>query len=196
MREAQARLRSAIGTARLRHLAVFPTITLLPGLGLSRVAQPGVSFVPPSTITQTTQVYNQGFSNLAAGITVPTLDIPKLLYQAKAEDARARQTAIAYERTAQTAYGEAQHALTDLAAGEAAQATLQDGEARAARAFAASRRRNDGGLDDLTAVLSAEQSWRAVRSALTVERVQTLRRAVQTYKALGGGWSPAGAGGL
>ena len=103
VRDAQARLRSAIGTARLRHLAVFPTITLLPGLGLSRVAQPGVSFVPPSTITQTTQVYNQGFWNLAAGITVPTLDIPKLLYQAKAEDARARQAAIAYERTAQTA---------------------------------------------------------------------------------------------
>ena len=196
VREAQARLRSAIGTARLRHLAVFPTITLLPGLGLSRVAQPGVSFVPPSTITQTTQVYNQGFWNLVAGVTVPTLDIPKLLYQAKAEDARTRQIAIAYERTAQTAYAEAQNALTDLAAGEAAQAKLQDGETRAARAFAAARRRYDGGLDDLTAVLSAEQSWRSVRSALTAERVQTLRRVVQTYKALGGGWSAAGAGGL
>jgi len=155
-----------------------------------------VSFIPPSTITQTTQVYNQGFWNLAAGISVPTLDIPKLLYLAKAEDARTRQTAVAYEHTVQTAYAEAQNALASLAAGEAAQAKLQDGEARAARAFVAARRRYDGGLDDLNAVLGAEQSWRAVRSALTDERVQTLRRAVQTYKALGGGWPAGGATGL
>lgn len=196
IREAQARLRSAIGTAKLRHLAIFPTITLLPGLGLSRIAQPGVSYIPPSTLVQTTQIYNQGFWNLAAGINIPTLDIPKLLYQARAEDARTRQSAIAYEKTVQTAFAEAQSAFYNLAAGEKAQAELEDGEARASRAFAASRRRYAGGLDDLTTVLNAEQSWRAVRSALTSERVQTLRRAVQTYKALGGGWPSAGAGGV
>ena len=195
IREAQARLRSAIGAAKLRHLAIFPTITLLPGLGLSRVSEPGVSFIPPATITQTTQVFNQGFWNLAAGINIPTLDIPKLLYQARAEDARARETAIAYEKTVQTAFSEAQGALSNLAAGQSAQARLEDGEARSARAFAASRRRYEGGLDDLTTVLNAEQSWRAMRSALTAERVRTLRRAVQTYKALGGGWPAAGAAG-
>ena len=195
IREAQARLRSAIGAAKLRHLAIFPTITLLPGLGLSRISQPGVSFIPPSTITQTTQVFNQGFWNLAAGINIPTLDIPKLLYQARAEDARTRQTAIAYEKTVQTAFSEAQSALASLAAGESAQARLEAGEVRSARAFAASKRRYEGGLDDLTTVLNAEQSWRAVRSALTAERVQTLRRAVQTYKALGGGWPATGAAG-
>jgi outer membrane protein TolC len=37
--------------------------------------------------------------------------------------------------------------------------------------------------------LSAETAWRTTRSALTSERVQALRRAVQTYKALGGGWA-------
>lgn len=195
IREAQARLRSAIGAAKLRHLAIFPTITLLPGLGLSRISEPGVSFIPPSTITQTTQVFNQGFWNLAAGINIPTLDIPKLLYQARAEDARARQTAIAYEKTVQTAFSEAQSALSNLAAGESAQARLEDGETRSARAFAASRRRYEGGLDDLTTVLNAEQFWRTGRSALTTERVQTLRRAVQTYKALGGGWPATGAAG-
>ena len=39
-----------------------------------------------------------------------------------------------------------------------------------------------------TAALSAEQSWRAVRSQLTAAQVQAQRRAVQAYKALGGGW--------
>jgi outer membrane protein TolC len=48
------------------------------------------------------------------------------------------------------------------------------------------------GLDDLTTALSAEQAWRAIRAALTSERVQALERTVTTYKALGGGWSSQG----
>ncbi len=188
VREAEYRLRSQIGTAKLRHLAVFPTITLLPGLGVSRVVSPGVSFIPPATIIPSEVSTNQGFWSLAAGLNVPTLDIPKLLYQARAEDARTRQAAIAYERTVRTAYGEAQNALTQLAASEQATGELADGEVSALRAYEGSKRRYDAGLDDLASTLNAEQGWRSVRSALTAERVASLRHAVQTYKALGGGW--------
>jgi hypothetical protein len=35
-----------------------------------------------------------------------------------------------------------------------------------------------------------------VRTDLTTERTDTLRRAVRTYKALGGGWNFTGAGGV
>jgi len=195
IREAEARLRSELGTAKLRHLAIFPTITLLPALGLSRTSEPGVSYIPPTTLVNTTQTFNQGFWNLAAGVNIPTLDIPKLLYQAKAEDARARETAIAYEKTVQTAFAEAQNAMTNLGAGERATDELALGETRAARAYEGAKARYAEGLDDLTSVLSAEQAWRTVRSALTTERVQTLRRSVQTYKALGGGWASAATAG-
>jgi outer membrane protein, multidrug efflux system len=199
IREAEARLRSELGTAHLRHLAIFPTITLLPGLGLSRTSSPGVSFIPPATLLPQQQTTGLGFWNLAANATAPTLDIPKLLYQAKAEDARARQSAIAYEKTVQTAFGEADSALVNLTAGRKALSVLVDGEGRAHRAYEAARKRYAMGLDDLTTALSAETSWRGTRSALTSERVQVLRRAVVTYKALGGGWAyealtPAGAG--
>ena len=122
------------------------------------------------------------------------LDIPHLLYDAKAEDARTEQAVIAYEKTVQTAYGEAENALVNLGAGERAVSVLEDGEARSRRAFDAAQKRYSMGLDDLTSALSAEQSWRATRSALTGERVQALRRAVQTYKALGGGWAYAASG--
>jgi NodT family efflux transporter outer membrane factor (OMF) lipoprotein len=191
IREAEYRLRAELGTAHLAHLAVFPTLTLLPGLGGSSIAQPGVSYIPPTTLITSQQVTTSGFWTLAAGLTAPTLDIPKLLDQAKAEDARARQAAIAYEKTVRNAFGEARGALTDLEAGERASALLTDGEARARRAYDASRRRYAEGLDDLSATLTAEQSWRTIRSALTSERVETLRRAVRTYKALGGGWDYA-----
>jgi len=195
VREAEFRLRSQIGAAHLKHLAVFPTITLLPALGVSRTVSPGDTFIPPSTVVPAEISSNQGFWSLAAGVNIPTLDIPKLLYQARAEDARTRQAAIAYEKTVQTAFGEAQNALTTLAASEKASGELIDGEASARRAYDGSRRRYEAGLDDLTATLTTEQAWRSARSAETSERVATLRRAVQTYKALGGGWAfTAGAG--
>jgi NodT family efflux transporter outer membrane factor (OMF) lipoprotein len=189
VREAEAHLRAQAGTGKLRHLAIFPTFTLLPGLGLSRTVSPGVSFIPPATLVPAQQTTSLGFWSLGVGVSVPVLDIPKLLYDAKAEDARTEQAVIAYEKTVQTAYGEAENALTNLAAGERAVSVLEAGEARAKRASDAAARRYAMGLDDVTAALSAEQAWRTTRSALTGERVQALRRAVQTYKALGGGWA-------
>ncbi len=193
VRESEARLRAQAGTGKLRHLAIFPTFTLLPGLGVSSTTSPGVAFIPPQTLIPSQQTTDLGFWTLGAGVSVPVLDIPRLLYDARAEDARTEQAVIAYEKTVQTAYGEAENALVNLGAGERAVSVLVDGEARARRAFTDSHTRYKMGLDDLTAMLSAEQTWRATRSALTSERVQALRRAVQTYKALGGGWAFAAA---
>jgi outer membrane protein TolC len=139
-------------------------------------------------IQQTTSL---GFWTWAGGVTVPLLDIPQLLYAAKAEDARTRQAAVAYEKTVQTAFGEAENAMVSLAAGKRAAAILADGEVRAHRASEAAQTRYAMGLDDLTTALSAEQAWRTTHSALTTERVQALRRAVAAYKALGGGWAYA-----
>ncbi|MGI8841602.1 MAG: efflux transporter outer membrane subunit [Caulobacteraceae bacterium] len=189
VREAEAHLRSQAGTAHLRHLAIFPTFTLLPGLGLSSVTSPGVSFIPPSTLVPAQQTTTLGFWTLGAGVTVPVLDIPKLLYDARAEDARTEQAVIAYEKTVQTAYGEAENALVNLGAGERAVAVLTDGEARAHRASQGAAKLYAMGLGDLTTALTAEQAWRTTRAALTAERVAALRRAVQAYKALGGGWA-------
>jgi outer membrane protein TolC len=116
-----------------------------------------------------------------------------LLFQAKAEDARSREAAIAYENTVRTAFGEAQNALTDVVAGERAVDQLAESEARAHRAYDGVRKGYDHGLDDLTTTLTEEQSWRVIRLALTIRRVQTLRSAVQSYKSLGGGWGYASA---
>jgi outer membrane protein TolC len=65
---------------------------------------------------------------------------------------------------------------------------LTAGEARARRAYEAAKFRYARGLDSLENALSAEQAWRATRSSLTSAKVQGLRRVVQAYKALGGGW--------
>ena len=117
------------------------------------------------------------------------LNIPQLLLDLRAQNARAEQAVINYERVVQTAYGEAENALVQLAADRRRVDLLTAGEARAERAYEAGRVGYGAGVTDLQTALSAEQSWRAVRSQLTAAQVQAQRRAVQAYKALGGGWS-------
>ena len=88
----------------------------------------------------------------------------------------------------QTAYGEAENALVRLDADRRRVALLAEGAARAERAYEAARIRYQRGLGDLQTALSAEQAWRASRAQLTAAQVQAVRRAVQAYQAVGGGW--------
>jgi len=191
IREADARIRGQGARSKLRHLAFFPTFTILPGLGVSNTTQPGVTFIPPLTLLPAQQTTALGLWSLGLGVSAPVLSIPQLKFEAKAEDSRTLQAVIAYEKTVQTAYGEAEVALNELGADERRLVILRAGEVRARRASEAARTRYADGLDELTPALSAEQAWRSTRSALTAERVQALQRAVQTYKALGGGWAYA-----
>ena len=191
VRQAEAQVRAQAGNARLAHLAIFPTFTMQPGLGLSRTVTPSVGFTPPNTFFPEQLATSIGFWTLAGGLSQPVLDIPRLLFEAKAQDKQTEQAVIAYEKTVQTAYGEAENALVSLDAAHQAVVILTDGEARARFAYDAAQKRYSMGLDDLTDALTAEQSWRSTRAALTSERTQALQRAVNTYKALGGGWAYA-----
>ncbi|HEX7761957.1 MAG TPA: efflux transporter outer membrane subunit [Caulobacteraceae bacterium] len=191
VREAEAKVRSAAGRDKIAHRAFFPTFTFQPSGGLSHLVSPGVSFIPPATLSPSQQTTNTSFWAYGVGVSQPVLDVPRLLADMHAQDARTEQAVIAYEKTVQTAFGEAESALVRLSADQRRVALLKDGETRSHRAYDAARTRYAQGLDDLQTALGAEQSWRTTKSALTAEQVQALRRAVQTYKALGGGWAYA-----
>lgn len=204
IREADAKLRAQSGTGRLRHLAFFPTFTMAPAVGLQQTTSPsvGVNILPGGAFSFFPEALTTslGYWTLAGNLAQPVLNLPQLRQDAKAEDARTEQAVIAYEKTVQTAYGEAENALVSLDAGHRAVAQLTAGEARSHRAYDAARRRYAMGLDDLTTALTTEQAWRGIHLALLNERVQALQRAVTTYKALGGGWAsvstvPAAIGG-
>ncbi len=175
VRRAEAMLGSALGRLDYAKLAFFPTFKLAPGIGLQKNEQPGFS----STVQNWT---------IGGNVTIPVLDIPRLLSEMKAQDARAEQAAIAYESAVQTAYGEAENSLVQLAADRRRVTLLDAGEDRAERAYEASRKGYVAGYTDLQTVLNNEQAWRTVRTLETAAQVQALRRAVQSYKALGGGW--------
>ncbi len=191
VREADEKLRSASLRTKLAKEELFPNLTLQPALGIARQVAPGVGVaqtIAGLIFFPQTQTNKTNYWSLGVNLDQPVLDIPRLLQDAKAQSARTEQAVIAYEKAVQTAYGDAENALVELAADETRIKLLEDGEARSRRAYDAERIRFAAGVDDITAVLSAEQSWRGNRTELTGERVQALRRAVQTYKALGGGW--------
>lgn len=178
IREAQARVQSASGRLLLQDLAFFPTFTLTPGVGWSRVVQPGFRSTSDSW-------------TLGGAVTQPVFSIPKLLLDLKVQNARTEEAVLAYEKSVQTAFGEAEGALVNLDADRRRVEILTEGEARARRAYDAARLGYQRGLTDVDAVLNAEQTWRGARIQLTSARVQGLRQAVAAYKAIGGGWPGA-----
>lgn len=174
VREAQARLASAAGRANLARLAFLPTINLVPGLGYTHTS-------PFTTSNATT-------ASLGLAVSQPLFDMPRLLSQLGVQNAQATQAAISYERTLRQAFQESEAALVNLDADRRQIDMLADGEARAQRAYRAARANYGRGLTDLQTTLSAEQAWRTTRTQLTSAQVQAVRRAVQAYQALGGGW--------
>lgn len=178
VRQAQATLAGQLGRVDVARLAFLPTLTFTPGLGWAKQVQPGFSSETSSW-------------SIGGNISQPILNIPSLLAQLKGQKARADQAAYAYEKAVQTAFNESEGALVRLDADKKRVAILTDGEARARRAYEAARIGYDRGFTDLQTLLSAEQAWRAVRAQLTAAQVQSLRRTIQAYQALGGGWSGA-----
>lgn len=174
VRSAEARVAGALGREELARLAFLPIFTLRPGFGWSRTGAVGLSSL-----------------TLAGAVAQPILDIPNLHAQLRVQGARTVEAVAAYEKTLQTAFGEAEGALVRLEAARRRVAILTDGEVRARRASEASRMGYERGLNDLETALSAETSWRATRAELTSAQVEAVRQAVTAFKAIGGGWPGA-----
>ena len=180
VRSAEAQVATALGQQDLARLAFLPTFTLKPGVGWTKtIENDGVTGL--------------GTWTLGGAIAQPILSIPKLMAQLHVQNAQTEEAVAAYEKTVQTAFGEAEAALVRLDADRRRVAILTDGEVRAHRAYAASRLGYSRGLNDLQTTLSAETAWRATRTELTSAQVDAVRQAVTAFKAIGGGWPGAAA---
>jgi multidrug efflux system outer membrane protein len=179
VREAAARIISAAGKLELDELALFPTFTLQPGINVSSALSLGF---PLTTASWTAGI----------GVYQPVFEIPRLRAEIRAQGARAVEAVTTYEKAVQTAYGEAANGLGRLEVDEARLSLLAVGEARGRAGYDAAQARYAAGVDDFTQLLSAEKTWRAARASLTDAKIEALRQSVLTFKALGGGWSPAG----
>lgn len=167
VRRAATALAVAAGNERAAQMGFFPTLLLQP-------------------------VYSktQGASNwtLTSVLTQPLLSLPQVFTQVKIQSALSRQALIAYEKSVQTAYGEAENAIAAYVADKQRLTQLAQAEASAKQAFDAEQLRYTAGYSDQTALLQKEQLWRQARSALTTLQITTQTDAITAFKALGGGW--------
>jgi len=175
VREAEARVRSAAGALTLDELALLPTFTLTPSTTQTRVTG--------------SNGYSTGLWSIGANLLLPILDRPRLLAQIRGQRARAEQAIIAYEKTVQTAYGEAEQTMTTYMANRARLTQQAIAVDRARFAFEAQRAGYNAGIVDLTTLLTAQRTWSSARTQLAQLKTTTLTDAVNSFKALGGGWS-------
>jgi outer membrane protein TolC len=177
VREARERLVAENADLKLNELAQLPTLTLQPEALISHA---------PSLLGGPVTL---GTLGIGAGLTQPIFDLPNIRGQIAAQDARALQAAIAYEDSLQNAYAETENAMATLAADERRIDQLTRAEADARWALEAAQSQYAAGTSDLPSTLLAEQTWRAARLQRTGVQVEALRRSVQLFKALGGGWA-------
>jgi NodT family efflux transporter outer membrane factor (OMF) lipoprotein len=175
VREAQERIESAAGRLTLNKRALLPTFTLQPGAG---ILQEGASAAD-----------RLGFWTLAANASMPVLDRPRLLSLVRQQRDVAEQAVIAYEKSVQTAYGDADIAFRYYDSDKKRVTLLVAAEKNANFAYQAKQEGYKRGLNDLQTALTAEASWRQARLSLASAQVTLMQRSVQVFKALGGGWS-------
>jgi NodT family efflux transporter outer membrane factor (OMF) lipoprotein len=174
--EARQRVVSAAGKLTLDQRALLPTFTLQPGVGLLQETASAASRL--------------SFWSLGANAAVPVLDRPRLLAVARQQNAVAEQAVIAYEKSVQTAYGDAETAFVYFASDGRRLAMLRSAEQSANSAYQAKLTGYKRGLNDLQATLTAEATWRQARVARASAETTLMQRSVQVFKALGGGWTP------
>lgn len=177
VREALERVRSAVGELELDQLALLPSLTLNGSATRTKV----IANTPS----------NLSLWSIGANLFMPILDRPRLLAEIRAERARGEQAVIAYEKVVQTAYGEAENTLSTYLADRARLMQLRVAEERSRYAFEAQRTGYNAGVVELTTLLTAERTWRIARTQYSLLQATTLTDAVNAYRALGGGWSPA-----
>lgn len=176
VRAAQARLLAAARNVQVNRLALYPKLTLSGSLGINRAT---------GMLGADTAMWS-----IAAGAVMPILDRPRLLAALRISQAQGNEAVVTFETTVQTAFREADNALTNAAADRSRLIDLAQANERARFAFDAARNGYRLGLTDLTTLLQSERSWLAARSALTAAQAQSLADTVAAFRALGGGWQP------
>jgi multidrug efflux system outer membrane protein len=166
-----------IGVAKAER---FPKITIT---GILGAANPQLS----QFITN-----DSAFAAVGPGFTGPLFNAQTLGFQQRAFEAQARQALAHYEQTILVAFKEVEDALVAVkTAREQRQAQAQQVDALRS-ALNLANLRYKGGLANYLDVLIAQRNLFEAELALTGTHRLHLVSIVQLYKALGGGWPPAG----
>jgi multidrug efflux system outer membrane protein len=130
----------------------------------------------------------------AASVTGPIFNASALGYQVKATEAQTQAAVAQYRKTVLTAFQEVEDALIAVQKTGEQRTALEQQVTALQSAFGFADARYQGGRASYLDVLTAQRSLFDSELALARTRRAQLTSVVQLYKALGGGWSPTGAG--
>jgi len=178
IRQAAATYESAnalIGVARAEQ---FPTFSLTGALGAQ------------SRELSTLFSAGAGIWSIGLGMTGPIFDGGRYAARTDQAVARAQQSAINYEKTAETAFREVADALSNVRLAGDAEVDLRRRVDQAGNALRLSNLRYESGYSAYLEVLDAQRTLNEAQLALARNRLQYLAFTVDLMNALGGGWTP------
>ena len=178
VRQAEANLRAAnaqIGAARAAQL---PTFSLT---GLFGVQSRELSSLFSS---------NASIWSFGGNVVSPIFDSGRYAARTAQAEARAKQAAVAYEKTALTAFREVADALSNVRLAAEAEDDLESRVKAAGASLKLATLRYDSGYSAYLEVLDAQRTLNDAQLAVVRNRQQYLGYTVDLMNALGGGWVP------
>ncbi|MEH6586520.1 MAG: TolC family protein [Halioglobus sp.] len=164
-----------IGVARAD---LYPSISLFGTIGWSG-----------NSLDATTDTLSTGFG---PSFTWNLFNYGRIENNVRVQDVRLQQAIEGYQLTVLVAAAEIDDAAISVVKTKEQQAILAEALAAAERSLTLSTKRYQEGYSDFQRVLSAQQSRAARSSAYVANQGAHINGVIAFYKALGGGWQPAG----
>lgn len=176
IREAEARLAAGSANLASAKVAMLPSIQLTGERGYE------------SEILKTLIAPQSIYYNVAASITQPIFDMPRLLSQLGLQRATERELLERYRHAILSGLVDVERALIAVRETAREEQAARQALDVARRGYELSEDQLSAGNIDLTTMLNIQRSLFEAQDALMQVRLSRLRAAVALYQALGGGW--------
>jgi outer membrane protein, multidrug efflux system len=181
VRAAERQAAAAIARLGEAKAARFPSLRLSGSFGLSDDSLSGLFDATTTTVS------------VLKSLTAPIFSRASIRRQIEIQNAAREQAVISYDQSVLSAMQDVENALVALANARRRQASLANAAEAARNAALLARHRYTTGLTDFQTVLDTERSVLTIEDSLKASQAEGTAALIRLYKALGGGWSSAGA---
>ena len=180
VRQAEAQLAAANARIGVAKAYLFPSISLTGLLG-------GESAQLAGLLSSPSKIWTAGF-----GLNLPIFDAGRLSAQVDQATAQQKQALAAYQKAVQSAFKDVNDALVSLRQSAEKEKALDAQVKAAARALKLAEARYQSGYSPYLEVLDSQRTLNDATLSLLRNRQARLSASADLFRALGGGWQPAG----
>jgi multidrug efflux system outer membrane protein len=176
LRRAERLLAAEVARVGVAEGDLLPRLAVLGSLGLS-TTNSGTLFEDDSA-----------FYSIGPSLRWSLFEGGRLKNRLRAQEARAEQALVAWERTLLTALEEAENAMTSFVRGQDRRTALEAAATQAKLAVELAKTQYEEGLSDFQTVLDSERALAALEDELARSDAGITLSAIALYRALGGGF--------